>query len=215
MKGENPFKIRAYTNAARALETFAGNLSQMAEAGTLDEIEGIGKAIAEKITELLQTGQLAFYEKLRAEFPPTLFELFDLMGLGPKKIKAVWEQLGVTSLAELEAAAKDGRVAGLPGFGEKTATNILKSIEERKKHAGEFRLGDAAEEAEQMLEDLKSLDVVLQCASCGSYRRRKEVIHDLYFLVATKEPAVVSDISCSIRWWRRHRPWPHQVERPL
>jgi len=193
LKGENPFKIRAYTNAARALETFTGNLPQMAEEGTLDEIEGIGKAIAEKITELLKTGQLAFYEKLRAEFPPSLFELFDLMGLGPKKIKAVWEQLGVTSLAELEAAAKDGRVAGLPGFGEKTAANILKSIEERKKHAGEFRLGDAAEEAEQMLEDLKSLDVVLQCAACGSYRRRKEVIHDLDFLVATKEPAVVSD----------------------
>jgi DNA polymerase (family 10) len=193
LKGENPFKIRAYTNAARALETFTGNLSQLASEERLGEIEGVGKAIAEKIAELLATGKLEFYEKLRGEFPATLFELFELQGLGPKKIKAVYDQLGVKSLAELEAAAKDGRVAELPGFGAKTATNILKSIEEMKKHAGSFRLGDVADDAELMLEDLKSLEVVIQAASCGSYRRRKEVVHDLDFLVATKEPAAVSD----------------------
>ena len=129
LKGEVVFKVRAYQNAARALETFRGNLAGMSAEGTLGTIEGIGKAIAEKITILIETGTLPYYEKLKTEFPPGLFEMFDLQGIGPKKIKALWDKLGITTLEELEAGCKDGRVAELAGFGKKTADNILLSIE--------------------------------------------------------------------------------------
>ena len=138
IKGENVFKIRAYTNAARALETYTGDIVTAAGEGRLGEIPGVGKAIAEKITELVATGQLAYFEILKAEFPPGVFEMFDLQGLGPKKIKALWDKLGITTIPDLEAASKDGRVAGLSGFGKKTADNILAAIQSRAKHAGRF-----------------------------------------------------------------------------
>ena len=192
LKGENLFKIRAYTHAARALETFTGDLSKMAAEGRLGEIPGIGKAIAEKIGEWVATGRLEYYEQLKAEFPPGLFELFELQGLGPKKIKALWEQLGVTSVAELQAACKDGRVEGLSGFGKKTADNILAAVEARARFAGRFRIGDIAGDAERMLGDLRELPEVLQASLAGSYRRRKEVVGDLDFIVATNHPEQVS-----------------------
>src|SRR3954466_8750289 len=102
LKGENVFKVRAYTNAARALETYHGDFRQAIEAGTLTEIPGIGKAIAEKIAEVVNTGEIAYFTELKAEFPAGLFEIFELQGLGPKKIKILWEQLGITGIAELK-----------------------------------------------------------------------------------------------------------------
>lgn len=193
LKGEVVFKVRAYQNAARALETFTGSLTKMSEEGRLGEIDGVGKAIAEKLTILIQTGTLPYYETLKAEFPPGIFEIAELQGLGPKKIKAMWDKLGITTLAELEAGCKDGRVAGLAGFGKKTADNILVSIEARKKHSGRFRLGDIAPAAEKMLEDLRDHPDVSQAAIAGSYRRRKEIVGDLDFIVATTNPADVSE----------------------
>ena len=192
LKGENPFKIRAYQNAARAIETYAGNLEADANAGRLTEIPGIGAAIAEKIATLVQTGHLPYYEELKAEFPPGIFDLFELMGLGPKKIRALYDQLGVASLETLEAACKDGRVAGLAGFGEKTAHNILQSIEQRRSVAGSFLLGAVAEAAEAIYDDLRSHPDVSQAAIGGSYRRRKEVVHDLDFVVAASRPENVT-----------------------
>jgi DNA polymerase (family 10) len=192
LKGENHFKTRAYQNAARAVESYSGNLAQTAAEGRFGEIEGIGKAIAEKITELVTTGQLKYYEALKAEFPAGLFEMFELQGVGPKKIKAMWEQLGVTSLAELEIACNDGRVAGLAGFGKKTADNILASIEARKKHSGRFRRGDIAHDAQQLLDELRDLPAVNRVSICGSYRRHKEIVGDLDYLASTNEPELVS-----------------------
>ncbi|HEX8371300.1 MAG TPA: DNA polymerase/3'-5' exonuclease PolX [Chthoniobacterales bacterium] len=188
LKGENPFKTRAYTNAARVIEVFSGDFLALAREGQLETVEGIGKAIAAKLTELVNTGTLPYFEKLRAEFPPTIFELFHIPGLGPKKIKAVWEQLGISELTALEEAARDGRIAGLPGFGAKTAANLLASIEQRRKHSGYFLLGDAAPVAERILEDLKTLPEVSQVSVAGSYRRRKEILHDLDLIVAGKNP---------------------------
>ena len=193
LKGENVFKIRAYTNAARAIETFPGNLRKAADEGKLAEIEGIGKAIAEKIDVLVTTGTLPYHTELKAEFPPGIFDMFGIPGMGPKKIQAVWHQLEVTTVTDLEAACKDGRVAKLAGFGEKTAANILKGIEDRKKHAGKFRLGEIAADAEQMLDDLRSHPDVTRVAVCGSYRRCKETCGDLDFLVSTRAPESVSD----------------------
>jgi DNA polymerase (family 10) len=193
LKGENVFKIRAYTNAARALETFSGDLAVAAAENRLAEIPGIGKAIAEKITELVTTGELVYFNNLKAEIPEGIFEMFELQGLGPKKIKALWEILKITTVPELESACKDGRVAGLAGFGKKTADNILAAIQSRAKHAGRFRLGEIAGDAERMREDLKRLDDVFLVSVAGSYRRRKEVVGDLDFIVATNSPAEVSE----------------------
>jgi len=192
LKGENAFKTRAYANAARAVETFAGNIETMAKENRLGEIPGIGTAIAAKISELVTTGKLEFYEKLKAEFPATLFDLFELQGLGPKKIKALYEQLKIASIPELEAACKDGRVAGLAGFGDKTALRLLASIEARATYANSFRLGVAAPLAETLLEYLKQDPDVTQACIAGSYRRRKETLHDLDFIVATRYPAEIT-----------------------
>ena len=193
LKGENIFKIRAYTNAARAVETYPGDFMNVVTEGRLAEIAGIGKAIAEKITELVTTGTLPYLVTLKAEFPPGIFEMFQLQGLGPKKIKMVWEKLGVTTVAELEGACQDGRVAALPGFGKKTAENICAAIGARAKHSGRFRLGDVAVDAEQMLADLRANPDVTQVSIAGSYRRRKEIVGDLDYIVSTGKPDAVSE----------------------
>ncbi len=193
LKGENPFKIRAYTNAARALETLPEDLAKVVAEGRLEDVEGIGKAIAEKITTLVQTGHLEYYDTLREEFPPEIFILFELQGLGAKKIKALYETLGVSSITKLERVCRDGKVAALPGFGEKTAQNILKAIEQHKKSAGQFRLGDIMALAEELLDDLRSHPRVTLAQIAGSYRRKKEIVRDLDFIVASRHPAEVSE----------------------
>lgn len=194
LKGENIFKIRAYQNAARAMETFSGNLGQVVGEGTLAKIDGVGKAIAEKITELVVTGNLSYYNILKAEFPPGIFDMFDINGMGPKKIQVVWKKLNITTVEELEAACKDGRIAGMKGFGEKTAANILKAIDDRKKFAGRFRIGDIEEDAIAMRDFLRALPEVTRVENCGSFRRRRETCGDLDFLVSTREPERVSEV---------------------
>lgn len=193
LKGENPFKIRAYTNAARALETLSEDLALVVAQKRLEEVDGIGKAIAEKITTLVETGKLDYYENLRDEFPPEIFSLFELQGLGAKKIKVLYEQLGVSSLTKLEEACNNGSVAALPGFGAKTAANLLKALEQRKKSDGQFRMGDVMALAEELLEDLRSHPRVTYAQIAGSYRRRKEIVRDLDFIVSTRKPVEVSE----------------------
>ena len=192
LKGENPFKIRAYTNAARILSTYHGDLAALAAEKRLDENEGIGKAIAEKDAEIIRTGELSIYNELKSEFPAGLFEMFELQGLGAKKIKALYEKLGIASVDALEKACNDGSVAGLAGFGEKTAANLLRSIGQRHKFAGSYRLGSVSYEAEQMLADLREHPDALQVSVAGSYRRRKEVLHDLDFIVSTRFPEEIT-----------------------
>lgn len=188
LKGENPFKIRAYTNGARALETFSGNFPAAVAENKLGELDGIGDAIAKKISEYVQTGTLEYFERLQAEFPPTIFELFEIQGLGGKKVKALYEQLGIKTIDELEIAARDGRVTGLPGFGAKTATNLLQAIEQRRKHSGRFLLSDAKAWSDELLEHFREHPDVSQISSGGSFRRGRETIGDLDILVATKQP---------------------------
>src|SRR5260221_276780 len=193
LKGENPFKIRAYTNAARALETFSGNFPSLVEEKRLEELEGIGSAIAKKIEEFATTGALGYYQELRSSFPDTLSELFELQGLGAKKIKVLWETLKVKSIADLEAACRDGRVAELPGFGEKTAQNFLRAIERREKHSARHLLSDAATIMEQMMEHFRDHPDVSRISSAGNLRRAKETIGDLDVLVATKNPKSITE----------------------
>src|SRR6201998_2936529 len=120
LKDENPFKIRAYANAARSLETFGGNLGDMQDEEALGKIPGIGKAIAAKIKELAATGKLKYLEELRAEFPAAILELFSISGLGAKKIKALYEKLHISSIQQLREACESGRGAELRGFCETT-----------------------------------------------------------------------------------------------
>jgi DNA polymerase (family 10) len=197
LKGENAFKTRAYSNAARAVETYPGSIETMAREGRLMEIPGIGAAIAGKISELALTGRLDYFEKLRTEFPATLFDLFHLQGVGAKKIKALYEQLGVTSIPELEAACKSGKVAALAGFGAKTAAKMLAAIEAHGRYADTYRLGTVAPLAENLLEHLRRHPEVSQACIAGSYRRRKETLHDLDFIAATREPAEVASFFAS------------------
>ncbi len=191
LKGENPFKIRAYTNAARALETFSGNFQTMVAEEKLGELNGIGDAITKKISEYVGTGRLEYFEKLQAEFPETIFELFEITGLAGKKVKALYEQLNIKTIAELEAGAKDGRVAALPGFGAKTAANLLQSIEQRRKHSGRILLSDAKIWSDELVDHLQEHPDVSQISTGGSFRRGRETIGDLDFLVATKHPQQV------------------------
>src|SRR5258708_17645895 len=118
LKDENPFKTGAYINAARAIETFGANISSFQDEEAVAKIPGIGKSIAEKIKELAATGSLKYFEELSAEFPPGIMELFSLSGLGAKKIKGLYDQLGISSIEQLQKACEDGRVAELPSFGD-------------------------------------------------------------------------------------------------
>jgi DNA polymerase (family 10) len=197
LKNENPFKIRAYTNAARALETFGGNISNFQDEEALEKIPGIGKSIAEKIRELATTGSLKFLTELQAEFPPGVLELFTLPSLGPKKIKALYDQLKVSSIDELRKACEEGRVAELPGFGETTQQKLRDAIARRTAHAGSFQFGQVAAEAETLRADLAAHPDALHVDVAGSYRRRKEVVRDLDILVATKEPESITKLFVS------------------
>src|SRR5436853_610720 len=192
LKDENPFKIRAYVNAARSLETWGGNIADLANEEVLEKIPGIGKAIAAKIKELVETGSLKFFDELRAEFPANILELFSLPGLGAKKIKALHEKLQVSSIAQLREACVAGRVAELPGFGKTTQEKLCRAIDERQKYEGKFQLGKVAAEAERLQDDLRAHSEALHVCIAGSYRRRKEIVRDLDFIVATKAPAEIS-----------------------
>ena len=192
LKGENPFKVRAYINGARALETLVDDLSVLVAENRLQEVDGIGKAIAEKVSTLVTTGRLEYYDTLRAEFPADIFALFELQGLGAKKIKVLYDKLGIHSIAQLEEASKDGRVAALAGFGAKSAENFLKAIAQRQTHSGQFRYGDIVTLAEEILADLRNHPRVSLVQIAGSYRRKKEIVRDLDFIASTRHPAEVS-----------------------
>ncbi len=193
IKGENPFKPRAYYNAAKALSGIE-DLEGMIRAKRLKEIRGVGDAIAAKIDEYLNTGAIAYYEELKKEVPPTLLELLQVPGLGPKKIKVLYDQLNVTNVGELEYACKENRLVNLPGFGKTTQEKILKGIEFIKRHKGEFLFGDVCHEAERIKEKLQQVVAEGLVEVCGSIRRRKEVVKDIDILVGSKEAEKVSSV---------------------
>jgi DNA polymerase (family 10) len=193
LKGENPFKTRAYLNAARTLETLAEPLDKLVKEERLGEIKGIGDALQQKITELVTTGKLKYYEDLKASTPPGLVAMLEIPGLGPKKIKAIHDELGIDTIENLEQACKEGKVAVLKGFGEKTQTNILEGIQRRRDYASRHRISDALPHAEVLLEGLRTHPDVIRCSQAGSLRRHREVIGDIDLLASSKAPAAVLD----------------------
>ncbi|MBE7497420.1 MAG: DNA polymerase/3'-5' exonuclease PolX [Verrucomicrobiaceae bacterium] len=191
LKGENPFKTRAYRTGAEIVESFSGDIMQLAADNQLAGIKGLGEALRDKLHEMATTGRLEFYEKLKKEFPETLFELFDIQGLGPKKVAALHAKLGVSSVADLKRVCADGSAADLSGFGDKTVAKILDSIAFHEAHASEFRLDQVHPVVLAILEALRDHPNASRVEVCGSFRRGKETVHDLDFLVATRQPEKV------------------------
>ncbi|HEY8368694.1 MAG TPA: helix-hairpin-helix domain-containing protein, partial [Thermodesulfobacteriota bacterium] len=189
IKGENPFKIRAYANGARAIETFPGDLETMVREGRLQEIPGIGKALADKVTELATTGRLGFYDRLIAEVPRALVELAAVPGLGPKKARAVYEGLGITTPGELEYAIHENRLLTLPGFGEKTQARIAAGLERMKAGRGRVRLDEADRLVGALVEEARAAGLTVVAA--GEWRRRLEVVGELPVLVVDADAAAV------------------------
>src|SRR5437764_369800 len=191
LKGENPFKSRAYLNAARALEGMSEPLDKVIAEERLDQVKGIGESIQKKICELITTGKLAYYEELSAATPPGLVAMLEIPGVGPKKIKVLHDELGIETVEQLEQACKEGRVAKLKGFGEKTQTNICEGINRRRVYSSRHLISDALPLAESLLDALRSHPDVIRCSSAGSLRRHREIIGDIDLLASSKTPATV------------------------
>ncbi len=193
LNGENPFKVRAYQSGARALESLEEDLDTLIEEETLGNVKGIGKALTEKIIILRQTGELPFYDKLRASIPDGLVEMLEIPGFGPKKIRKVNQALGIETLDDLKAACESGEIAGLPGFGKKSAENILRGIANRIAYGKRHLWWDVRTVALPLLEELRSLDAVQRAEVAGSFRRSMETVGDLDFIVASSNPEPVME----------------------
>ena len=193
IKGENPFKIRAYFSGARTLQTMEEDLGTVIEEGRLGEVPGIGKALTEKIETLFATGELEFYDKLLASVPTGLLDLLEVPGLGGKKIKALHEQLDVDSIESLTEVCNEGKVAQLKGFGEKTQEKILSGIKNREAYAARHLWWQARKVADRILPGLQDLPQVERVEAAGSLRRGMETVGDLDFLVASSDPSPIMD----------------------
>lgn len=193
LTGEEPFKARAYEKAARNLERTTENIHELVEQGQLSRIPGIGAAIEKKIRELITSGKLAYYERLKASVPPGHLEMLKIPQLGPKKIRTLYEALGITSIGELEYACRENRLLGLPGFGAKTQENILRGIERVKHYQARRLYIEAMESARSLLSALKD-ESFISLSLAGSLRRGAETVKDIDLLVATRHPHRVSEI---------------------
>ena len=200
LKGENPFKARAYTNAARALDNYEGDLAQLVAEDRLEELPGIGEALHQKITELVKTGRLKYYEELRASVPEGLLAMMEIPQLGPKKIKVLHEKLGLTSVAELEAACQAHRVRELAGFGAKTEEKLLAGIAQSRDYAKLFLYAEAWAQAEEIREALRHHEDVIQLSVGGSLRRGREVVKDLDFVASSRRPGEVMAYFVALPW---------------
>ena len=193
IKGENPFKVRAYFSGSRTLQTLEEDLGTVIEEGRLGNIPGIGKALTEKIETLFTTGELEFLDKLKASVPDGLLELLEVPGLGGKKINALHKKLGIDSIESLTQACNDGRVAELKGFGTKTQDKILSGIENREAYAARHLWWDARRVADRILPGLQGLPEVDRVEAAGSLRRGMETVGDLDFLVASSKPEPIME----------------------
>jgi DNA polymerase (family X) len=190
IQGANPFRVRAYENAARAVEDHAVPLRTMvADGADLTALPGIGKDMARYVTELVTTGRLSVLDQLTAEIPRTLLDLVRLPGVGPKRARKLWESLGITTLDALEAAARDGRVAELEGFGAKTQQRILEGVARLRERGDRMRLVDADERIAPLLEYLRAQGTIERLEPAGSLRRRQETVGDIDILATAADPA--------------------------
>jgi DNA polymerase (family 10) len=193
IKGEVIYVTLAYRKAAENLTSLGRDINEIWKEGKLREIPGVGKAIADKIDELLRTGQLQFLEKLKAEVPPGLAEWLKVPGLGPKKISLIWKELGITTLAEVEQAARAGKLRNLAGMGAKSEEYILTGIQALSRRSGRLPLGRAYPLAQEIIATLLKVPGVTQASPAGSLRRMRSTVGDLDILVAAQESAPVME----------------------
>lgn len=199
LKDENSFKIRAYQNAARSLEASDIDLGSDLKIKDLTGIKGIGIHIAEKIKELIDTGKLKSYEDLKKTLPPGLTEMLSIPTMGPKKIKYLFDNLGISNIGELECACMENRLADLPSFGEKTQNNILKGIGILKKFQGKFLFSDIIEEAESIHRKIQDFKYVKRSSLAGSVRRKKEIVKDIDIVASTDNSSKVMDFFTNLK----------------
>lgn len=186
IQGENPFKTRAYFNGARVVELLEEDIQTLVEDDRLHGIKGIGKALQEKITELVKTGKLDYYEDLKAQIPEGIFEILKIPGLGPKKVKVLYEELEISTIGELEYACLENRLIDLKGFGEKTQNKILEGIDHIKKYRGQHLISTGIIFGNKVVEDLKKHGAIIRVSLAGSIRRQKEIIKDIDILGSCK-----------------------------
>ncbi|MEI6503902.1 MAG: helix-hairpin-helix domain-containing protein, partial [Armatimonadota bacterium] len=188
---ENVFKIRSYQRASEVVADHATPVAEMVVDGTLDTLPGVGKGIGEVITELVECGESSYREQLLTQAPEGLLEMLRIPGFGPRKAGLVHEQLGISSIAELEAAARAGTLKKLPGFGTKTEQRILQGLEQLRQGVERALLGQALPLAAALVEMVRKHPAVIACEMAGSSRRRKETIGDLDILATSNDPAAV------------------------
>ena len=178
-EGSNPFEVRAYENAARAVSALDGDIEQMTREGKLKGVPGLGSTIIKRIEELVNSGQMALYDELVATTPQVKLDMRRIPGVGPKKINAMYNQLHINNIEELEQACKEDKVAALPGFGKKTQDKILQGLAFLAQHSGRFLYPVAEEEAERIREVLAAIPEIVRLQVAGSLRRRRETIGDI------------------------------------
>jgi DNA polymerase (family X) len=193
IKGENIYKTLAYRKVSDNLKILDRDVNEYWKAGELRQIPGVGEAIAEKIDELLSTGKLEFLEKLKKEIPVGLVDWMDVPGLGPKKAALIWKELGITTMPELEAAARGGKLQGLPGIGGKSEAQILAGIESLANRSGRIPIGRAFPLARQIIEAVLKVSGVKAAEPAGSLRRMRSTVGDIDILVSAKESASVME----------------------
>lgn len=192
--GENPFKVRAYRNASRTISSLSKRLADMIERGEdLTQLPGIGKEIAKKIQEIVETGTLSKLKEVESRVPPSLVELLRIPGLGPKGVQAVYKSLNVRTIEDLKNAAESGKLARIPGFGEKKSKKILEEIGKIQQVGKRYKLAVVEKVAEPLLQYLKEIDGVHEAMVAGSYRRKKETVGDLDILVTCNAASPVRE----------------------
>ncbi len=190
LKGENTFKSRAYYNAARTVEMLGEDeLKKLVDEGKLKDVKGIGSAINEKLVELVSTGSLPYYEELKESVPEGLLEILKVPGLGPRKVRSLYEMLEITTLAELEYACRENRLVKLKGFGKKTQDNILEGIEFIRRYQDQFFYSEARIIAQSLLDRLVEFSEIDQVSLAGSIRRSKEIVKDIDLVASTGDPS--------------------------
>ena len=194
IQGSNPFRIRAYRNAARVVEDLGEDVQQLVDEGQdLTGIQGIGKDLAAKMSEMVTTGQMKALEELRQDLPPRITDLLNLPGLGPKKVKVLYEKLDVGSLEGLRKVAQAGKISKLDGFGSKTEEQILKSIDARADTTKRFLRANVTPYVQALIAYLEDIAGVNTLTVAGSYRRARETVGDLDLLAVTSKSSPVMD----------------------